>query len=221
MKRSCRGCYGRNIAQESITLSPHIRTPITRAGFADIVKNFSVGQAIVGSVPEDAPEFDRFNEELARSNTPLRRVGAGERYEIEGVVIDILWPPPRAGALSENDSSIVLRLTHGSVSVLLAGDIEQAAEDALVSSGVNLRADVLKVPHHGSKTSSSEAFIDRVRPSYGVISVGERSRFSHPAPVVVSRYLARQVKLFQTGRDGMVTVESDGTSFTVRNYRRD
>jgi competence protein ComEC len=190
-------------------------------GFSDIIKNFPVGQAIIGNVPDGAPEYERFKDELARSDTPLRRVLAGERYEIEGVVIDVLWPPASIGPLSENDSSVVLRITHGSVSALLAGDIEQAAEEALVASGVDLRADLLKIPHHGSKTSSSEAFIDRVRPSYGVISVGERSRFGHPADTVVNRYLARRVKLFQTGRDGMITVESDGASLKVRNYHSD
>jgi competence protein ComEC len=187
-------------------------------GFSDIIKNFPVGQAIVGNVPDAAPEYERLKDELTRAGIPLRRVAAGDRYEIEGVVIDVLWPPASTGTLSENDSSVVLRLTHGSVSVLLAGDIEQAAEEALVASGADLRADILKIPHHGSKTSSSEAFIDRVRPSYGVISVGERSRFGHPADAVINRYLARQVKLFQTGRDGMITVESDGASLKVRSY---
>jgi competence protein ComEC len=79
----------------------------------------------------------------------------------------------------------------------------------------------LKIPHHGSKTSSSEAFIERVRPSYGVISVGERSRFGHPADTIVNRYLARRVKLFQTGRDGMITAESDGASLKVGSYHSD
>jgi competence protein ComEC len=190
-------------------------------GFIDIIKNFPVGQAIIGNAPDAAPEYERFKDALTSSNTPLRRVAAGERYEIEGVVIDVLWPPASIGPLSENDSSIVLRLKHGGVSVLLAGDIEQAAEEALVQSGVDLQADILKVPHHGSKTSSSEAFIDRVRPSYGVISVGERSRFGHPADTVVNRYLARGVKLFQTGRDGMITVESDGATLKVRSYHGD
>jgi competence protein ComEC len=85
---------------------------------------------------------------------------------------------------------------------------------------VDLRADILKVPHHGSRTSSTEAFINAVNPEYAVISVGERSRFGHPHPAVVQRYLARNVKLLQTGRNGMVTVETDGSSLDVRTYRK-
>ena len=106
------------------------------------------------------------------------------------------------------------------MSILLAGDIEQAAEDSLVASGADLHADILKVPHHGSRTSSTEAFINAVSPRYAIISVGERSRFGHPHRAVVDRYLARGVKLLQTGRDGMVTVETDGSSIDVRTYRK-
>jgi competence protein ComEC len=104
----------------------------------------------------------------------------------------------------------VLRLVFGSVAVLLAGDIEQPAEDELVRSGVDLRANVVKVPHHGSRTSSTTAFVDAVRPTFAVLSVGERSRFGHPGPEVVQRYIARGARVFQTGRNGTITVETNG-----------
>jgi competence protein ComEC len=107
----------------------------------------------------------------------------------------------------------------GAASIVLAGDIEQPAEDSLVKSGADLRADLLKVPHHGSKTSSTEAFIDAVSPRYAVISVGERSRFGHPYPGVINRYRARNVKLYQTGRDGMVTIETDGSAIDISTFR--
>jgi competence protein ComEC len=114
----------------------------------------------------------------------------------------------------------VLRLVYGSVAILLAGDIEQATESALVRSGMDLRADVLKVPHHGSKTSSTERFLEEVRPGCAVISVGQRSRFGHPHPSVTERYKARGIRLFQTGQDGTVTVETDGTKLDVSVYKK-
>ena len=134
----------------------------------------------------------------------------------------MLWPPAASGdaVTSGNDDSVVLRLVYGSVSVLFAGDIEQAAENSLVASGVDLRADVLKVPHHGSRTSSTEAFVDAVNPGYAVISVGERSRFGHPHPAVVERYRSRSIGLLHTGRDGMVTVATDGKSLKIDTFRR-
>ncbi|HWO01313.1 MAG TPA: MBL fold metallo-hydrolase, partial [Blastocatellia bacterium] len=168
------------------------------------------------------PEFARFKRAIDERNVPLATVKARDRFEIDGVGVEVLWPPgPRlVPVTSGNNDSVVLRLVYGQVAVLLTGDIEQAAEEELVQSGVNLRADVLKVPHHGSKTSSTEAFIDSVGAHSAVISVGERSRFGHPHAIVVGRYLSHDVRLFQTGRDGTVTVETDGRTFEVKTFRR-
>jgi competence protein ComEC len=192
-------------------------------GFSDVIKNFHVGQAIAGHiVAADDDEFAHFAARLSKRRFNLAQVAAGERFEIQGVVIEVLGPQHATvpeGA-SGNDESVVLRLIYGSTSILLAGDVEQRAEDALVRSGVDLKADVLKVPHHGSKTSSSEAFIESVEPRLAIISVGERSHFGHPHDVVVNRYLTRGAQLLQTGRDGMITVESDGATFNVSADRR-
>jgi competence protein ComEC len=191
-------------------------------GLSDVVHNLSVGQAIVGHSPVSDPEYGQFSRAVHKEGIPLSTVSARERFEIDGVSIEVLWPPRDTGSqvTSGNDDSVVLRLVYGSVSILLAGDIERAAEGSLVASGTDMRADILKVPHHGSRTSSTEAFIHAVNPTYAVISVGERSRFGHPHRVVVDRYVAHNVKLFQTGRDGMVTVTTDGSSLTVGTFRQ-
>jgi competence protein ComEC len=191
-------------------------------GVSDVVRNFHVGQAIVGRVPESNREFKLFFKAVEERSVSLATVNAGDRFEVDGVSVEVLWPPrpSEAPVTSGNNDSVVLRLVYGSIAVLLTGDIEQAAENALIESGVNLRAEVLKVPHHGSKTSSSGAFINAVQPGYAVISVGERSRFGHPHPSVVNRYEERGVSLFQTGRDGTVTVETDGHTVGVTTFRK-
>jgi competence protein ComEC len=191
-------------------------------GLSDVIRNVDVRQAVVGYAVPDEPEFKRFSRAAAERRTPLYSVAAGERFEIDGVTIEVLWPPPAGEreVTSGNDDSVVLRLVYGSVSILLAGDIEQSAEDSLVQSGANLRADLLKVPHHGSRTSSTEAFIEAVNPRYAVISVGERSRFGHPHSMVVNRYVTRGVQVFQTGRDGMVTVDTDGSGLDISTHRK-
>ncbi len=191
-------------------------------GLSDVVGNFEVGQGIVGHVAVGDPEFERFVDALNRHRKPLASVSTGEQFEVDGVRIEVLWPPAASTppVTSGNNDSVVLRLVYGYVSILLAGDIEQTAEDSIVTSGVDVRADLLKVPHHGSRTSSTEAFINAVNPRYAVISVGERSRFGHPHAVVVKRYLAADVRLLQTGHDGMVTAKTDGTSISVETYRR-
>ena len=190
-------------------------------GLSRVVENFRVGQAIVGRAPDGDAEFDHFREAAARQGVRVGVVSAGYKFEIQGVAVEVLWPPvPRSQVVtSGNDDSVVLRLSYGAVTALLAGDIEGPAERALVKSGAALRADVLKVPHHGSRTSSSAPFIDAVRPACVVISVGDRSRFGHPHAEVLERYLARSAKLYQTGRDGMVTVETDGATVDLRTYK--
>jgi competence protein ComEC len=191
-------------------------------GASDVIRNFRAGQAIVGRVPESDLEFIRFKRSVGQSGVSLATVNAGDRFEVGGVGVEVLWPPrpSQAPVTSGNNDSVVLRLVYGSIAVLLTGDIEQAAENALIESGVNLRADVLKVPHHGSRTSSTEGFIDAVQPRYAVISVGERSRFGHPHPSVVNRYVESGVEVFQTGRDGTITVETDGRSLEVSRFRK-
>ena len=191
-------------------------------GLSDVVKNFRVGEALVGHVSQSDPEFAHFTRAVASRDVTLSALSAGMRFIIEDVSVEVLWPPGALDyqATSRNNDSVVLRLVYGSVSILLAGDIEKQAETALVQSGIDLRADVLKVPHHGSKTSSTESLLDRVQPRCAVISVGERSRFGHPHEVVTARYGARGIHLYQTGRDGTVTVETDGNTLGVTSYRK-
>jgi competence protein ComEC len=191
-------------------------------GLSDVVRNMRIGQAIIGHKPTDDSEYKRFEKSIVNRGVSLWSVNKAERFEIDGVVIDVLWPLKQTGATatSGNDDSVVLRLTYGSVSFLLAGDIEQSAEESVVTSGADLRADVLKVPHHGSRTSSTEAFINAVNPKCAVISVGERSRFGHPHPSIMNRYLERGIKLLQTGRDGMVTARTDGSALEVETFRK-
>ncbi|HEY9233082.1 MAG TPA: ComEC/Rec2 family competence protein, partial [Blastocatellia bacterium] len=192
------------------------------AGFSQVLKNFRVGECLIGHRPTGDFEYDQFASRVSQQRIALGSLAAGERFEIDGVIVEVLWPR-RATSLpvtSNNDDSVVLRLLYGSVAILMTGDIEEPAEAALVAAGDELRADVLKVPHHGSKTSSTEAFLDRVRPRCAIISVGERSRFGHPHQVVVERYLSRGIRMFQTGRDGMVTVETDGAGLDVSTYNR-
>jgi competence protein ComEC len=191
-------------------------------GLVDVIRNLDVGQAVIGHAPTSDGEFERFRNAVERRRVNLFTLKAGEHFDIDGVGIDVLWPPPAQGSpvTSGNDDSIVLRLVYGSISILLAGDIERNAEDSLIASGVNLQTDVLKVPHHGSRTSSTEAFVDAANPRYAVISVGERSRFGHPHATVIERYTAHGVKLLQTGRDGMVTVETEGTAVSIASFRR-
>jgi competence protein ComEC len=129
------------------------------------------------------------------------RCAAGQAWVWDGVRFDVLRPEPDdyERGLKSNAMSCVLRIRSGGPeprSALLTGDIERDQESALVAAAPEaLRSDVLVVPHHGSKTSSSAAFLDAVQPRVAVFQAGYRNRFGHPAPEVVARYLARDIAL--------------------------
>ena len=119
---------------------------------------------------------------------------------------------------ASNDDSLVLRFSDGRVRFLLSGDIEQHVEEKLVAEHAPLAADFLKVPHHGSKTSSTEAFLDAVAPRVAVVSVGEGNPFGHPSDDVIERYEHSGVRLLRTDRDGAVTAVTDGQNLSVHSY---
>ena len=144
------------------------------------------------------------------------------RVERGGVTIEVLHPRPTDDneglpydpAASANDNSIVLRLQYGQRSVLLPGDIEAATEAQLASAVEPV--DALKVPHHGSKTSSTAVFLAAIHPRVAVISVGDHNTFGFPTLEVLDRYRARGVTVLQTDRDGLVEIRTDGTRMSVR-----
>ena len=129
---------------------------------------------------------------------PSTRCAAGQRWEWDAVTFEVLHPRAddyEAGHKS-NAMSCVLRISNGRHTALLAGDLELAQEQRLVAAGAPLKADVLLVPHHGSKTSSSAGFLDAVQPALALAQAGYRNRFGHPAPPVLERYRERGIAVF-------------------------
>ena len=131
----------------------------------------------------------------------MRRTAAGEYFAYGGMRLEVLGP--LEDYAEANDSSVVFRLQYGDFSMLFCGDIEEAAEQALLKSGAPLRADVLKVAHHGSNTSTSAALLEAVRPRYAAISSGE-DRNLLPRNAVLKRLDAAGAEVFRTDTDGTV-----------------
>ncbi len=134
-----------------------------------------------------------------------RGCAAGESWQWDGVRFEFLHPSPASAAARRNNLSCVLRITAAGRSVLLTGDIERPAEQELLSRGVG-RTDVVLVPHHGSRSSSSREFIAAVSPTWAVVPVGYRSRFGHPSAEVLERYRAAGAQLLRTDADGAVHI---------------
>jgi competence protein ComEC len=150
---------------------------------------------------------------------PILRPDAlcGER-SMGGARVQVLAPCPSFSAdRGPNDNSFVLRVSFGERALLLVGDAEHEEEGGLLAAASDkLRADVLKVGHHGSRTSSTGAFLAAVAPREAVVSVGRRNRFGHPSPQTVRALEAVGCRVWRTDRDGAVVVTTDGTSLEVR-----
>lgn len=188
-------------------------------GAGSVIAEFRPRTILEGvPVPRSAPLAAlRAQADLARSTwTAARRA---DRLAIDGVDVRVLHPPEPDWERQKvrNDDSIVLELAWRDVSLLFTGDIGREVERDLPPFAA-ARQRVLKVPHHGSLTSSSEPFVQALTPTVVVASAGRSNRFGHPVPLVLQRYEHIGAQIFRTDRDGAVTVHTDGHSLQIRTF---
>jgi competence protein ComEC len=186
-------------------------------GVGALLRGFPVGVVWEGPAPYADVGYTRLDAEIREAGVNRLGVVRGVRETWDGVALRIAGPP--APALRprrvRNDDSVVLEVSLGETSFLLTGDVEANGEGRLAT----LPTTVLKVPHHGSRSSSSGAFLDRIHPLVAVVSAGFRNRFSHPDAGVVERYRQRGVRLYTTASDGAVSVATDGSRVWVTTHR--
>ncbi len=184
-------------------------------GLVPLLERYGVTTAVDGAQPGDR-ESTAWLAAIEAAGIPRVTATRGTRLAAGAMVLTVLSPDARSieGAWSSNDGSLVLRLDYGETSVLLTGDAEEAAEQAMMAAGLPLNVDVLKVGHHGSAASTSTAFLARVAPQVAVISVGAENRFGHPSPEVLARLASVQV--LRTDQHGRIEVISDGQKLSVR-----
>jgi competence protein ComEC len=208
--------WGKGYSSVDYILATHSDTDHVQ-GLVDVADNFEVGSLIIGEDIDESRVVDILDA-AERNRIPLSTVRRGDRFNVAGVEIRVLNPesPTEATTLkSSNDRSIVLRLQFGSRVFLLTGDIERVTEGELT----DIRSDVVKVPHHGSRTSSTSGFVERASPQIAVISVGRRSRFGHPHPEVVRRWQLLDAEVITTGSRGTITIQTDGESIDVSTFQ--
>ncbi len=175
-------------------------------GLPAILENFRPKELWVGANPPEPLE------QLARSlGIRVLDRRASPPFPFSGATIEIVSPPEdySAAKLGNNDS-LAFRVSFGSRSFLLTGDMERPMEARLLADGLAEHADVLKVGHHGSKTSSMAPFLDAIRPELAIVSAGYENSFGHPHPEVIKRLEARHAAVLRTDLDGLVTVSTDG-----------
>jgi competence protein ComEC len=189
-------------------------------GLNDVARNFAVRAALVARTPSQDPEYSQFLGTLKSRGIPVRLVGAGDEMRFGDVLAHVFWPEPSLSlnSPSGNNDSIVLQLQFGGRSILLTADIESPAENRILQSRHDLRADVVKVAHHGSKTSSTQSFIAATRPAFAVISVGQTSIFGHPNKDVVDRWRTSGAQVLTTGASGTITFSTDGNDLNLETF---
>jgi competence protein ComEC len=188
-------------------------------GLTAVLNNFRVGRLWIGR--EVNSTALKKLEELARANRiPVEYEVRGKSFSWEGVQGEFLWPeivPEEIAPSAKNNDSLVLRLRYGSRSLMLPGDAEKQVEKEMLveNSAESLRADVLKVGHHGSKNSTTPEFLAAMHPLVGVISAGEGNPYGHPSPELLERLQSAGVRILRTDRDGAVHIVTDGARLEI------
>ena len=209
---------------DTVVLShPH---PDHLLGLIYIMNNFNVRQVWRSNLPIDLEDYPEWEKAIKLNNINVSLVSNKFPGKIfNGVRVNVLWPPNYSAQETNNlsydevnDSSLVLKITFGKVSFLIPGDISTDIEKQLIKSRVNLRSDVLVVPHHGSAYSSSAEFIKAVACRYAIVSAGKANVFHHPHPLTIQRYYDAGVNLFRTDRDGAVTFTTGGKNLHVDTF---
>jgi competence protein ComEC len=179
-------------------------------GASAVLEGLEVRAVFDPGVPSSGATYLAVLESVEREEAPWLPLRAGRTLELDGVALRVLHPPGASDveAWSSNDRSVVLLLRFGDFTALLTGDAEAEAEARLVRDEGSGPVDVLKVGHHGSSTSTTPTFLERVAPEAAVISAGRRNRYGHPAPEVMARLEAMGVRIYRTDRDGTLTIRA-------------
>lgn len=178
--------------------------------FPELLRRYQIGTVLFTGVDKHSPRYEEFLTLLATEGARIVVADPDEDIVVGRIHIDVLWPPPQYfGVLKKdaNNTSIVLRARGpGGPSVLLTGDMEENEEDEILRAGVDVRADILKVPHHGSRTSSSTGFLLAVNPSLAIVSVAKENSYGLPNEDVMARYAAFGIPLRLTMEEGTIVV---------------
>ena len=181
-------------------------------GLVDVLKRYRVRTIIMTENEGESGAAVAFASAAPKEGAEIILADAGQTLQLGAdTTVQIFSPTGDESKLESNTASIVLRVVYGDTSFMLTGDAPQEIEDYLVKTyATQLDSDVLKLGHHGSKTSTSDLWLDTVTPSYAVVSAGLDNRYGHPHQDVMQRVFARNIQTSHTGTDGTVTFQSDG-----------
>lgn len=182
-------------------------------GLDDVINSFSIGKIIMPKAVTTTKTYEDVLYAIKNKGLTVTTPKTGDKYSLGGASFTILAPNSTSYD-SLNNYSVVVKLTYLNNSFLFTGDAETLSENEMINKGLDLKADVLKVGHHGSSTSTSQGFLDRVNPKYAVVSVGKDNSYGHPNKNVMDRLQSKNIKVYRTDESGTIIATSNGSNIT-------
>lgn len=186
-------------------------------GLPGVLSYSSADKILSNTLEYDSTYFFDLKEYAAKAGAMIVVPALGEEYPLGGSSLKVI--SINTGA-NENDKAIIVRLTHGQVSILFMADAEWETESALLRANAQIQSTILRVGHHGSSTSTSQEFLRAVDPQYTIISVGEGNQFGHPTSDVLDHILEDNISFYRTDLNGTITAISDGYTVTITSERK-
>lgn len=180
-----------------------------------VISSFDIGQVVMPKKDSTTQTYKDMIKAIQDKGLKITEAKAGLKLDLGSEVNALLMAPNSTNYEDVNNFSAVLKLAYGNNTFLFEGDAQEQSENEMINAGYNLKADVLKVGHHGSNTSSSSAFLAKVQPKYAVISVGKDNSYGHPANITIDSLTKIGAKVYRTDLAGTIIVESDGTNITI------
>jgi len=191
-------------------------------GLIGVLKNYSVKRVFLPEMKNETSGYKEFLRIAQEKNIPVEYVTQGKRVTLGSfAALDILAPYDDEQSKTDiNNASIVAKITYQKTRFMFTGDAEKPEEEHIARDRDDLTSDVLKVGHHGSKTSTSEEFLTEVHPSIAVISVGKNNKYSHPDREIIHRLEKNNITVYRTDEDGDITIKSDGAHVNASLEKR-
>jgi competence protein ComEC len=188
-------------------------------GLAALIADFRPKELWTGATPE-SPAWNAVRQQAGRRGVDVLPMTAPHRFAFGGAEIEVLAPLPDyvPSATPKNNDSLVMRVCYGRHSFLLSGDVERQVEGRMLAENEVQHDDVLKVAHHGSRTSTTEEFLSAVAPTFAVISAGYENSYGHPHRDIVDRLARHGAMVLRTDRQGLITIRSDGRRLDLETY---
>ncbi len=188
-------------------------------GLNNVLERYDVKKMWISGAIHTTNEYLEMLQNIKQKNIAAEVAFKGKVFEVDGLQLEVIHPLASAEGTQpddQHDATIVIRASYGNKSFLLTGDIDESHEQIMVADNAPLRADVLKVPHHGSKSGLALNFLNLINPQYAVIQSGKDNKFGHPAPSIIDKLESKGIAIFRNDSHGTIRFFTAGTTLSVK-----